>query len=106
MIAATTGIGGPPWMPVSWTTAWPLPRAISQRLSGTVTMPATDSANARLPQNRMLSSPSSMAPGISTMIALSTISMVAMLSVSEASAIGITTERARPARSSGRLVSR
>ena len=39
------------------------------------------------------------------MIALSTISMVAMLSVSEASAIGTTTLKARPARSSGRLVS-
>ena len=32
-MAPTTGIGGPPWMPVSCTTAWPLPRAISQRLS-------------------------------------------------------------------------
>ena len=40
------------------------------------------------------------------MIALSTTSMTAMLTVSEASAIGITTESARPARSSGMLVSR
>ena len=39
------------------------------------------------------------------MIALSTISIVVMLSVSEASAIGTTAESARPARSSGRLVS-
>ena len=39
------------------------------------------------------------------MIALSTISIVAMLSVSEASAIGITALSASPARSSGRLVS-
>ena len=46
-----------------------------------------------------------MAPGMASMTALSTISMVAMLSVSEASAIGTTTLRARPARSSGRLVS-
>ena len=40
------------------------------------------------------------------MIALSTISIVVMLSVSEASAIGTTTDSASPARSSGRLVSR
>ena len=40
------------------------------------------------------------------MIALSTISIVVMLSVSEASAIGITADSASPARSSGRLVSR
>ncbi len=38
------------------------------------------------------------------MIALSTISIVAMLSVSEASAIGTTAASASPARSSGRLV--
>jgi len=36
---------------------------------------------------------------------LSTISIVAMLSVSEANAIGITTESASPARRSGTLVS-
>ena len=40
------------------------------------------------------------------MIRLSTTSIVAMLSVSEASAIGITAPSARPARSSGRLVRR
>ena len=38
------------------------------------------------------------------MIALSTISIVAMLSVSEASAIGTTVASARPARRSGKLV--
>ena len=38
------------------------------------------------------------------MIRLSTISIVAMLSVSEARAIGITAPIARPARSRGRLV--
>ena len=38
------------------------------------------------------------------MIRLSTTSIVAMLSVSEARAIGITAPSARPARSSGRLV--
>ena len=31
---ATTLTGGPPWIPVSWTATWPLPRAISQRLTG------------------------------------------------------------------------
>ena len=39
------------------------------------------------------------------MIALSTTSIVAMHSVSEASAIGITAASASPARSSGKLVS-
>ena len=43
--------------------------------------------------------------GDATTIALSTISMTAMLSVSEASAIGMTAPSARPARSSGTLVS-
>ena len=46
-----------------------------------------------------------MAPGIATTIELSTISMTAMESVSEASAIGITAASASPPRSSGRLVS-
>ena len=39
------------------------------------------------------------------MIALSTTSMIAMLSVSVASAIGTTAANAMPARSSGQLVS-
>ena len=34
----------------SWTTACPLPRAISARLTGTVTTKAATSANARLPR--------------------------------------------------------
>jgi hypothetical protein len=46
-----------------------------------------------------------MAPGIASMMALSTTSMIAMLSVSEGRAIGMTAPRARPAPSSGRLVS-
>ena len=46
-----------------------------------------------------------MAPGTTSMIALSTISISAMLNVSVASAIGTTADRASPARSSGRLVS-
>ncbi len=62
-------------------------------------------ATERLAQKSVLSSPASIAPGIASMIALSTTSIVAMLSVSEARAIGITAPSARPARSSGRLVS-
>ena len=88
-------------MPVSCTTAWPLPRAISQRLTGTATTPAIASANARLPQNSRSPRPASIAPGTSSTIALSTTSIVAMLSVSEASAIGTTAASASPARSSG-----
>ena len=48
--------------------------------------------------------PASIAPGMASMSALSTISMTAMLKVSVASAIGTTALSARPARSSGRLV--
>ena len=46
-----------------------------------------------------------MAPGMTTITALSTISIVAMLSVSEARATGTTADSAIPARRSGRLVS-
>ena len=45
-----------------------------------------------------------MAPGTARTIALSTISMVAIDRVSEASAIGTTAPRASPARISGKLV--
>ena len=79
---------------------------MSQRLTGTATAPATTSANDRLPQKSTLSSPASIAPGTASMMPLSTISIVAMLSVSEASAIGTTAPNASPARSSGRLVRR
>ena len=77
--APTTRGGGPPWMPVSWTAAWPLPRASSQRLTGTVSTNATASANERLPQKRTFVRPASIAPGIASMIALSTTSITAML---------------------------
>ncbi len=104
--APTSLVGGPPWMPVLWTAVWPLPRASSQRFTGTVRTNATASAKARLPQKSSVSRPASIAPGMTTrMIALSTTSIVAIESVSEARAIGTTAERARPARSSGRLVS-
>ena len=78
---------------------------ISQRLTGYATTPATASANESAPQNRMSPTPEAIAPGTASMIALSTISMTAMLKVSVARAIGTTADSARPARSSGRLVS-
>ena len=92
-------------MPVSCRTAWPLPRVINQRLTGRAMAPAMTRATERLPQKRVLVRPASMAPGMASMIALSTISITVMLSVSTASAIGITAESARPARSRGMLVS-
>src|SRR5215210_445218 len=95
---------GTPWMPVSWTAVWPFPRPISQRLTGTVRTKAIARANARLPQNRSVSSPASMAPGMTRRMMLSTTSIVAIDSVSEARAIGTTAPIPRPARSSGRLV--
>jgi hypothetical protein len=104
-IAPTVRGFGPPWMPVRWTAAWPLPRAISQRLTGSATTNATDSAKARAPQKNTEPRPASIAPGTTSMTALSMISMTAIENVSEARAIGITALTARPARSSGRLVS-
>ena len=104
-IAPTSRGDGPPWMPVSCTTAWPLPRAISQRLTGSAKAPAITSATERLPQNRTSPSPASIAPGMINRIALSTISITAIESVSDASAIGTTVASAKPARRSGRLVS-
>ena len=59
---------------------------------------------ARLPQKSSVSSPASIAPGITSTIALSTISIVVMLSVSEARATPATRRTGSPARSSGRLV--
>ena len=85
-------------MPVSCTTAWPLPRAISQRSTGTATAPAVTSANGRAPQKSVESRPASIAPGTASTIPLSTSSMTAMLIVSDASAIGTTALSARPAR--------
>ena len=68
-------------------------------------MPAITSATDRVPQKSTSPSSASSAPGISTMKALSTISMTPMLTVSVASAIGTTAANAKPARSSGQLVS-
>ena len=68
--APTTCGGGPPWMPVLWTAVWPLPRASSQRLTGTVRTKATTSANERLPQNSSVSRPACIAPGTMSMISV------------------------------------
>ena len=62
------GCRGPPWMPVSCTTAWPRPRAISQPLTGTATTPAIAREKARLPQNSRSPRPAARAPGTSSMI--------------------------------------
>ena len=68
---APTSLGeGPPWMPVSWTATWPLPRAISQRLTGIATTPAITRATARLPQKSVLVRPASIAPGIASRISV------------------------------------
>ena len=83
-------------MPVSCTAQWPLPRASSQRLTGTVSAPATASAKARLPQKSSESRPASIAPGIARTIALSMISIVVMLSVSEANATPATRRSGSP----------
>ena len=96
---------GPPWMPVRWTTAWPLPRAISQRLTGTATTNGDDQREGERAPEEQVPRPASIAPGMATTIALSTISMSAIESVSEARAIGMTARARGPARSSGRLVS-
>ena len=50
-------------MPVSWTTAWPLPRPISQRLTGTAKAPATTREKERLPQKSSESRPGLHRPG-------------------------------------------
>jgi len=63
------------------------------------------SAAASAAQKPGSSRPASIAPGIATMIALSTISMIAIETVSLASAIGTTDPSAMPERSSGSDVS-
>ena len=77
-------------MPVSCTAAWPLPRAISQRLTGKAKTPATTRANGEAAPEEHVVEAGLHRAGDGEMIALSTISIVAMLSVSEASAIGMT----------------
>ena len=101
----TSLVGGPPWIPVSWTAVCPFPRASSQRFTGTVRAKAIASEKASEPQKRISPSPAWMASGTSRMTALSTTSIVPIESVSDASAIGTTAPRASPAFSSGRLVS-
>ena len=77
---------------------------ISHRLTGNATAPAISSAKARLPQNRTVLSPASIAPGITSMMSLSTTSMIRMETVSAASASLSTAPKASPALSSGIIV--
>jgi hypothetical protein len=74
-------------------------------LTGKAATKATASANARLPQNKRLPSPASIAPGMTRIIRLSTISMTVIESVSAAKAMGRTVPRANPDRNSGSIVS-
>ena len=76
------------------------PRRISQRFTGNAAAPAT-----RRDGQAAFVSPASIAPGISSMIALSTISMIVIEIVSAASATGIAAPRASPPRTSGTIVS-
>jgi hypothetical protein len=78
---------------------------MSQRLTGKAATKATARANARLPQNKRLPSPASIAPGMMTIIRLSTISMTVMDSVSAAKARGSTLASAKPDRRRGIIVS-
>ena len=87
-----------------WTTACPRPRAISHRFTGKVTTHATASATARLPQNSQLSSDASIAPGMRSSIALSTISMTAIEAVSATSARPSAARSAMPEATSGQIV--
>src|SRR4029079_9764066 len=86
-------------------TAWPRPRAMSHRFTGTVSTNAITRLRARLHQNSPSVRPAARAPGTSTMKALSTTSIVAIEAVSEASAIRAARRGPTPARSTGRSVS-
>jgi hypothetical protein len=78
---------------------------MSQRLTGTVTMKATASANASEPQNSQLARPASIASGTtSSMTALSTIYMTVIETVSAARATGIAARSASPERMTGPMV--
>ena len=68
-------------------------------------MPATISEKAKLAKNSGAVTPASMAPGMTSMIALSTISISVMEAVSEAKASGRAVPNARPLLTSGSNVS-
>ena len=86
-------------------TAWPRPRAISQRFTGTVSAKAMTRLRARLHQKSPSPRPAAIAPGTSRMKALSTISIVVIETVSAAKATPAARRKPIPARSSGRIVS-
>lgn len=104
--AATRRVGGPPWIPVSCTAVWPLPRAISQRLSGTVNTKATASANESAPPEEDVAEAGLHRPGDDQHDrVVDDLHRCDREAVSAACAIGTTVARASPARSNGRLVS-
>ena len=78
---------------------------MSQRFTGKAATAATANAKARLPQNSKLSRPASIAPGMASMMPLSTISIVVIEAVSAANASRAAAGKGSPAASSGRIVS-
>src|SRR3954447_23585669 len=88
----------------AWIAACPRPRAMSQRLTGYATTPAMRRLTVRLHQNSASPRPAASAPGTSTMNRLSTISIVAIEAVSDASASGTTWRSGSRARSNVMLV--
>jgi hypothetical protein len=78
---------------------------MSHRFTGNAATQAIARATARLPQKRISPRPASIAPGIASITALSTISITVMETVSAASASDIAARNAIPAPSSGRSVS-
>src|SRR6185503_15908076 len=81
--------------------AWPRPRAMSQRLTGNAAAKAMTRPTIRLPQNSGSSSPAAIAPGTSRTMRLSTASITTIEIVSAASVSEAARPRAIPPRSSG-----
>src|SRR4051794_7370956 len=85
-------------------TAWPRPRAIRNRFTGTVSTKATARLTRRLHQKSPSPSPAASAPGTTTMKALSTSSIVVIETVSGARGSGPARRGGTPARITGRTV--
>jgi hypothetical protein len=79
---------------------------MSQRTTGKATAPAMSSDRTRLAQKRNSPNPASIAPGITNITALSTISIIIIDTVSEAKASRSAARNATPDRSNGNMVSR
>ena len=85
--------------------ACPLPRPIIHRFTGTVTTKAIASEATRLPQKSRSATPASIAPGMTSRLALSTSSITAIETVSAASATPSACRNGTPAASTGRIAS-